>query len=55
MIRYLFLFEVLELHEAIISSSGRSRGIRDINALESTINQPRITFDRKSKDSGTSC
>ena len=46
MIGYLLLFEVLELHEAIISSSGGSRGIRDINALEAAINQPRITFDR---------
>ncbi len=27
--RYLSLLEVLELHEAIISSSGGSRGIRD--------------------------
>jgi len=46
MMRYLSLFEVLELHEAIISISGGSRGIRDINALESAINQPRITFDQ---------
>ena len=44
--RYLSLLEVLELHEAIISSSGSSRGIRDIRALESAINQPRITFDQ---------
>ena len=44
--RYLSLLEVLELHEAIISSSGGSRGIRDIHALESSINQPRITFDQ---------
>ncbi|MBC8456833.1 MAG: type II toxin-antitoxin system death-on-curing family toxin [Deltaproteobacteria bacterium] len=44
--RYLSLLEVLELHEAIISSSGGSRGIRDIKALESAINQPRITFDQ---------
>ena len=44
--RYLSLLEVLELHEAIISTSGGSRGIRDIGALESAINQPRITFDK---------
>ena len=42
--RYLSLLEVLELHEAIISSSGGSRGIQDIKALESAINQLRITF-----------
>ena len=45
--RYLSLSEVLELHDRIISSSGGSRGIRDINALESAVNQPRQTFDQK--------
>jgi len=44
--RYLSLLEVLELHETIISSSGGSYGIRDIKALESAINQPRITFNQ---------
>lgn len=44
--RYLSLLEVLELHEMIISSSGGSCGIRDIRALKSAINQPRITFDQ---------
>ena len=45
--RYLSLTEVLELHERIISSSGGSRGIRDIKALESSIGQSRLTFDQK--------
>jgi len=45
--RYLSLSEVLELHHGIISSSGGPRGIRDIKALESSINQPRLTFDQK--------
>lgn len=45
--RYLSLSEVFELHHRIISSSGGSRGIRDINALESAINQPRQTFNQK--------
>jgi len=36
--RYLSLLEVLELHEAIIASSGGLRGIRDIRALESAMN-----------------
>jgi len=45
--RYLSLSEVLELHDRIISSSGGIRGIRDINALESSVNQPRQTFDQK--------
>jgi death-on-curing protein len=44
--RYLSLLEVLELHEVIISTSGGSRGIRDIGTLKSAINQPRITFDK---------
>jgi len=43
--RYLSLREILELHDEIIEISGGSRGIRDIRALESSINQPRLTFD----------
>jgi len=31
--RYLSLIEILELHEAIISSSGGARGIRDLKGL----------------------
>jgi len=45
--RYLSLSEVLEIHDRIISSSGGFRGIRDINVLESAVNQPRQTFDQK--------
>jgi death-on-curing protein len=45
--RYLSILEILELHDRIISSTGGSRGIRDINALESAVNQPRQTFDQK--------
>ena len=45
--RYLSISEVFELHDRIISSSGGSRGIRDISALESAVNQPRQTFDQK--------
>ena len=44
--RYLSLREILELHEKIIEVSGGARGIRDIRALESSINQPRLTFNR---------
>jgi death-on-curing protein len=44
--RYLSLREILELHEAVIEISGGARGIRDIRALESAINQPRLTFDQ---------
>lgn len=44
--RYLTLVEILELHEAIIISSGGALGIRDMGALESAVNQPRLTFDQ---------
>ena len=44
--RYLSLVEILELHEAIIDSTGGARGIRDVRALESAVNQPRLTFDQ---------
>lgn len=42
--RYLTLSEVLELHRRIIQRSGGSFGIRDLNAVESAIAQPRMTF-----------
>jgi death-on-curing protein len=44
--RYLSLLEILELHDAIIEISGGARGIRDIRALESAVNQPRLTFNQ---------
>ena len=42
--RYLTLSEVLELHRRIIQRSGGSLGIRDLNAIESALAQPRMTF-----------
>lgn len=44
--RYLSLPEILEIHDKIIEVSGGARGILDMHALESSINQPRITFNR---------
>ncbi len=44
--RYLSLREILELHEAVIEISGGARGIRDMPALESAVNQPRLTFNQ---------
>ena len=44
--RYLSFREILELHDKIIEISGGARGIRDMKALESAINQPRLTFDQ---------
>lgn len=38
--KYLSLEEVIELHDALISASGGSEGIRDIGLLESAIAQP---------------
>jgi death on curing protein len=43
--RYLSLSEILEIHDQIIEISGGARGIRDMHALESSINQPRATFN----------
>ena len=44
--RYLSLLEILELHDNIIEVSGGAKDIRDMRALESTINQPRLTFNQ---------
>jgi death on curing protein len=43
-VRQLTLSEVLELHRRIIRHSGGSLGIRDLNAVESALAQPRMTF-----------
>lgn len=42
--RYLRLHEVLQLYRRIIEQSGGSVGVRDLNALESALAQPRMTF-----------
>ncbi len=42
--RYLTLGEVLELHQRVIKQSGGAVGIRDVNALEAALAQPRMTF-----------
>lgn len=42
--RYLVLGEVLTLYKQIMAQSGGAMGIRDLNALESAIMQPRATF-----------
>jgi death-on-curing protein len=43
-VRYLTLTEVLELHGQIISQSGGTPGVLNLNALESALAQPRMTF-----------
>ena len=45
--RYLTLKEVLQLHERILAQSGVSTGIRDMGALESSLAQPQMTFDKQ--------
>ena len=37
--------EILELHKSVIESSGGKHGVRDLKALDSAINQPRLTFE----------
>lgn len=44
MTRYLSFPEVLELHRSVLERWGGARGIRDINALESALAQPRQSF-----------
>lgn len=39
------LEEVLELHRRLLAQSGGSPGLRDLNALESALAQPSMTFD----------
>ncbi|WP_397547876.1 type II toxin-antitoxin system death-on-curing family toxin [Rhodothermus marinus] len=43
--RYLTLPEVLELYHQIMAKSGGKAGIRDLDALESALAQPRLTFE----------
>lgn len=45
MIRYLRLFEVLELHRQTLKQSGGMPGLRDLGLLESAVAQPLMTFD----------
>jgi death-on-curing protein len=42
--RFLRLGEVLELHRRVIEQSGGTAGVRDLNALDSALAQPYMTF-----------
>jgi death-on-curing protein len=42
--RYLSLNEVLDLHALVIDQSGGAPGVRDMNALDSAVSQPQMTF-----------
>lgn len=43
--RFLTLFEVLQLHLLVIERTGGSTGVRDLHALQSAIAQPRMSFE----------
>ena len=43
--RYLTLNELLEIYRQVMAQSGGAAGIRDLNALESSLAQPRATYD----------
>ncbi len=45
--RHLSLNEVLELYLLVLEQSGGAVGVRDLNALESAVTQPRMTFSRQ--------
>jgi death on curing protein len=43
--RSLTLGEVIALHQAILAATGGADGIRDLGALESSLAQPKASFD----------
>jgi death-on-curing protein len=45
--RYLLLDEVIELHARVMSQSGGAPGVRDMNALDSALVQPQMSFGGK--------
>jgi death-on-curing protein len=42
--RFLTIFQILELHQLLIQESGGASGVRDFGALESALAQPEMTF-----------
>ncbi len=47
MTRYPTLAEILELHHMVLDRWGGASGVRDLNALESALGQPRQAFGGK--------
>jgi len=45
--KYLTINEILFLHEKLIEKYGGSHGIRDLGLIESSLSQPKMTFDGK--------
>lgn len=42
--RYLTVYEVLEIHRLVLAQSGGRQGVRDFNAVDSAVAQPAMTF-----------
>jgi death-on-curing protein len=45
--KFLTIFQIIELHNRLIKESGGASGIRDFGALESALAQPEMTFGEK--------
>ncbi len=43
-VRYLSLWEVIQLHQKVLQGSGGGTGIRTLSVVESALAQPRATF-----------
>ena len=43
--RYLTLGEVLAIYRRVMDQSGGMMGVRDVGALESSVSQPRMSFE----------
>ena len=46
--KYLKTEHILRIHERLVATSGGDPGVRDLNAVESSVAQPQMTFDGKS-------
>lgn len=45
--KFLGIFQILELHRQLLDEFGGISGVRDFGALESALAQPEMTFDGK--------
>ena len=43
--RYLTLGEILAIYRRVMDQSGGMMGVRDVGALESSVSQPRMSFE----------
>ncbi len=47
MIRYVTLSDILAIYQTVITQTGGLAGVRNMDALESAVAQPRVTFDHQ--------